>query len=224
MDRTLSTFIARHLTPERVNKFWIVYYTVGLIGFAIPYSRELFKQLIGLSILISAALVFRAHHPRNSRFIFTSLLVFSGGFFVESIGVKTGYIFGKYQYGEVLGPKILQTPLLIGINWWLLIYMVWQIVAQTKVEPVAKLLLGSILMTGYDLFLEPVAMATGMWSWESGLSSIKNYLAWFFLSLIFFGILQILKTKYHNPVATRLFVIQTVFFVLLNIINKISAL
>ena len=32
------------------------------------------------------------------------------GFVIEVIGVKTGYVFGSYSYGDSLGFKILEVP------------------------------------------------------------------------------------------------------------------
>lgn len=213
-------YIKDYLDSARVNRFWIIYYSVGVVGFAIPVTRELFKDLIGVSIFLSIVLLFYFHNNRDLRFIISSLLVFLGGFFIEALGVSTGIVFGTYQYGGVLGPKVLQTPLLIGLNWWMLIYIVWQMVQKATSDTFSQLILGATLMTGYDIFLEPVAMATGMWSWQGGVVPVQNYLAWFIISFTFFGIFKLAKSHYSNPVAERLFVVQVAFFVLLNLINQ----
>ncbi|MBK7882949.1 MAG: carotenoid biosynthesis protein [Chitinophagaceae bacterium] len=56
-------------------------------------------------------------------FLFYSFLLICVciGIAVEIIGVKTGFLFGNYSYGIVLGPKIQSVPILIGINWFIII-------------------------------------------------------------------------------------------------------
>jgi len=49
------------------------------------------------------------------------------GFLIEVIGVKTGYIFGRYYYGQSLGYHLLSVPLLIGLNWGVLLYSTIQL-------------------------------------------------------------------------------------------------
>jgi len=49
------------------------------------------------------------------------------GFGVEVLGVKTELIFGSYHYGESLGYKWLSVPLLIGVNWCMLLYCTSQL-------------------------------------------------------------------------------------------------
>ena len=48
------------------------------------------------------------------------IFAFSIGFLVEVIGVNYGIIFGNYTYGKVLGFKVLNVPLMIGVNWFFL--------------------------------------------------------------------------------------------------------
>ncbi|WP_462318509.1 carotenoid biosynthesis protein [Marinilabilia sp.] len=224
MRNQAYNFIKKHINATQINRFWIIYYSVGVVGFAIPYTRELFTNLIGLSIFMSIALLFLFHKKWNLAFIASSVFVLLGGFFIEAIGVSTGIIFGEYQYGEALGPKIMHTPLLIGLNWWMLIYVIWQMVQKVTTDTFNQLILGASLMTGYDIFLEPVAMATDMWGWQGDIVPVQNYLAWFIISFIFFATFKLSKNRYNNPVAERLIVTQIAFFVLLNLINQTAGL
>ena len=41
---------------------------------------------------------------------------------VELVGTKTGMLFGDYSYGKVLGPALQGVPLIIGINWFIMMY------------------------------------------------------------------------------------------------------
>jgi putative membrane protein len=59
---------------------------------------------------------------KNVGFIIFVASVFVIGFFSETVGVKTGLIFGEYSYGKALGFQWMQVPLLIGLNWFIIIY------------------------------------------------------------------------------------------------------
>ncbi|WP_010665257.1 carotenoid biosynthesis protein [Marinilabilia salmonicolor] len=219
MTEKLRQLTRKHLTPERINRFWLIYYTVGVIGFAQPVSRELFQNLTGLSILMSTAIMLYFHRPWNVAFIGALTFVLLGGIFIEAVGVNTGIVFGEYQYGATLGPKIAGTPLLIGINWVMLIYIVWQIVQKINIRGAGQLLIGATLLVGYDLFLEPIAMSTDMWNWAGQQVPHQNYIAWFIISLVFLSIFKMAKINYQNPVAPGLLAAQAGFFFLLNLLN-----
>jgi putative membrane protein len=224
MIKTIKKITNKHLVAERVNRFWLVYYSVGLAGFILPVTRDLFMSLTGLTIIMSTILMLWFHKPWNNRFIFASSTVFAGGILIEALGVNSGMIFGTYHYGDILGPKIMKTPILIGLNWLMLIYIVWQLVNSVQTDTFTKLTLGSTIMVGYDIFLEPVAMATNMWNWSLNTVPIQNYLAWFVVSFIFLWVFKMSNTNYNNPVASRLLAAQIVFFMLLNVVNQISGL
>lgn len=224
MSNILTSIQQKHLTPFKVNHFWFIYYAVGVAGFAIPFTQDIFKELIGFSIVLSLILMLYFHKPWNGKFIAAAILITTGGFFIEALGVNTGLIFGSYTYGNTLGPGVFGTPFLIGLNWLMLIYIVSQIMRYTMLSTFAQLILGATLMTGYDAFLEPVAMATNMWNWSGQEIPIQNYLAWFVISLVFLSFFKFFKTEYNNPVATRLLAVQMLFFVLLNIIHQTSGL
>ena len=86
---------------------------------------------------------------------------------IEIIGVNTGVLFGTYAYGPAFGPRILHTPVLIGLNWLILIYCSAAIVNHHFKQRISRLLAGSLLMVAYDLILEYVAPIMDMWSWDT---------------------------------------------------------
>ena len=60
---------------------------------------------------------FYANNDFSLSFLKTILVVFIIGYFIEVLGVRFKFIFGEYFYGETLGLKILNTPLIMGVNW-----------------------------------------------------------------------------------------------------------
>lgn len=98
---------------------WV--YGVGVAGMLLPFSRDLFIRITPLNLLFAAAFLFFGRKPAPVVWL-VGLGIFISSFLVEAIGVNTGRIFGEYSYGYALGPKLLNTPVIIGLNWFVLIY------------------------------------------------------------------------------------------------------
>lgn len=208
-------------------------YIAGLIGYLTPL-KNIFISLTAFHLTFSTFLLL-LHHPHIEDFIsskfekvsselrsfFTfGIIAFLYGFIVELIGVKTGFIFGNYEYGKTLGFKLFDIPLVIGVNWLMLAYL-----SGICTENIGKnwhFLLKSVfsacIMLALDFFIEPVAMKYDFWQWQGGEIPIKNYVGWlicgFFLQLIW-NKMPFLK---QNRYAFYLLVIQFLFFIILNLI------
>lgn len=193
----------------------IATYLAGMIGLSIPLTEPYFRALTPFSLLLSTAIVFSYHRPFSLQFLFFCLIVYLFGFFIEVAGVHSGLIFGTYYYGETLGPKLWEVPLLIGINWLLLIYSCGCMVAPLRIPLWIKAGLAASLMVLLDIFIEPVAIAFDFWHWELELVPLQNYLGWwiiaFLLELLFFY----LPINRNNPTTYFLYILQLIFFLFL---------
>jgi putative membrane protein len=207
----------KKLTERDVSKFLIIYYTVGLAGFLIPFSRPFFEALIPLSVIINLFLVLLFHKPfdRNHIVVFSVVALFT--FAVEAIGTNTGLLFGNYLYGKSLGITLFNTPLLIGANWLVLAYGATSIVRTAPSLKKWVPFSAAVLMVVFDFIMEPVAMKTGMWVWSYGEVPLLNYAMWFFVAVLVVGVFELFSIKTVRPVAARLFWAQAVFFLLLHI-------
>lgn len=207
------------------NRRWvfliiIIWYGVGVIGYLIPGLKPLFQLLTPLGLLVAAILLMVYHHPKNTKSWIAFGLVVVISFLAEVIGVNTHRLFGHYEYGVALGPKLWNTPLVIGLNWLILIYCISALTKQIR-ERWYFPLVGALVMVAFDFLMEPVAVETGMWSWQGGIIPVKNYLDWFLVSGLLFLMIRILKVEFHNQIALVLFSMQGVFFLALNIITRI---
>jgi bisanhydrobacterioruberin hydratase len=192
-------------------------FLVGAIGFTIPYTRNLFAHLTPLAILFAiAGGVFFHDGDRSLKFWIVSAFILLGGFFIEVIGVNTGVIFGEYSYGKVLGPKIFSTPVIIGFTWYLLVYASRSVVEYWDTSEWIKIIVVAIMVTGFDIVLEPVAIKLGYWSWADVQVPLQNYFAWFVISLVFSATLSLSKVKLYNEMGGPIFIILFIFFILLN--------
>lgn len=198
----------------------IIWYGVGVIGYLIPVLKPLFQLLTPLGLMVAAILLMVYHHPRNTKSWIAFGLIVVISFLAEVIGVNTHRLFGDYEYGPALGPKLWNTPLVIGLNWLILIYCISTLTKQIRDRWYFPLV-GASIMVAFDWVMEPVAVKTGMWSWHEGTIPVKNYMDWFLISGLLFLMIRILKVEFNNRVALVLFIMQGVFFLALNILTRI---
>lgn len=201
------------ISIHRFEKFIIWFYIIAFWGTIFPFSHKFFITLIPWALLFNLAIVMAFHMPEfnvRSKIVFSIIAV--GGFAVEAIGVNTGLIFGDYTYNNVLGVKVFGTPLIMGINWLLLIYCTSAITSLMRMSAVKKVFLSSVIVLAYDIIIEKVAGNLGMWHWEGGEVPLRNYAAWFIISFIFHSLIKFMKVKIWNRLAFTIFLAQVFFF------------
>jgi bisanhydrobacterioruberin hydratase len=207
---------------RKILTILLIFYMVGIIFLSIEQTKVYIERLTPYTLLMNILLILIFHRPWTVRYILVYLFIAITGFLVEAAGVHTGLIFGDYQYGHVLGIKLFDSPLMIGINWLMLIYFVHHIMEKTKWPAWLQISGGAMVMVFYDIILEPVAVRMNMWSWSGGIIPFQNYVAWFILSVTFFSLLHAFKVRQHNRIANGLFAIQAGFIFILNIIYRFT--
>ena len=95
--------------------------------------------------------------------IFT-FITFSYGLLVETIGVKTGWPFGRYQYDHTLGTQIFGVPLIVPFAWIMLTYPLF--IAARRAAAHWVFIYGGLGLMIWDLFLDPQMVDAGRWSWK----------------------------------------------------------
>lgn len=200
--------------------FFIIFYAVGILGLAVPETYPLFVRLTPLAIVLStiALIYYHPHFTPKGIAVFLSIAVM--GYFIEVYGVNTGLLFGHYTYGAGLGKKIFNTPLIIGLNWLMLIYISAAILENLKVGRVAKVLLASLIMLFYDVVVEQIAPAIDMWEFQAASVPIQNYAAWFFIAVFFHTLVKLFRIPTKNRLAGVILCCQLLFFLILFIIFK----
>ena len=99
----------------------ILFHTIGLIGILF-FNAPFFAALTPFNLLLSALLLVYTQEEKSKSFFLFVLICFIVGFFVEWLGVNYGVLFGSYEYGQVLGLKFKNIPIIIGVNWFIIIY------------------------------------------------------------------------------------------------------
>jgi putative membrane protein len=197
--------------------YLVIFYSVGIAGMIIPQTHELFKALVPFNLLLNIFILLIYHGKLDLGFAWKALVIYSAGFIVEVAGVNTGLIFGSYSYGPTLGTQVIHTPLIIGINWLMLVYGSLVITSRFVEKRYFRALIAAVLMVVYDFALEPAAIHLDMWDW-GGAVPMQNYIAWFVISFIltWFADWSGLVNR-KNKIAAPLFFVQFVFFIILDI-------
>ncbi|WP_036985361.1 carotenoid biosynthesis protein [Prolixibacter bellariivorans] len=208
----------QNVSQVTLRRILMLFYAVGLIGLIFPDSRPFFQAITPIFLLGTVILLYLFEENPTSGLYVASFLVFAIGFLVEVLGVKTGHVFGVYEYGSTLGPKLFETPLIIGILWLIQIYSVYTILEPFSFPLWLKALIGAVVLVVFDLLLEPAAVKTGMWNWSNGEVPFQNYLAWFITSIVMLDLFHLFRLKTKNHMALPLMAIQLVFFLILGIL------
>jgi len=190
--------------------FLILVYISGSIGFVV--NPTFFSPFTPYTLLLTC-FVFLIHSPlANGKFLFAFFSIAFLGFIIEVIGVKTGLIFGKYSYGDGLGFKLLNVPIIISINWAMLIFAGIRIVSSIFANKIVSLVVAALLVTLIDLLIEQVAPRLDFWQFEGGLPGLHNYLGWvgvtFFTSYFFYPTI----IKGNRNVSLIILILQIIFF------------
>ncbi|RCK77634.1 MAG: hypothetical protein IGBAC_1943 [Ignavibacteriae bacterium] len=161
------------------------------------------------------------------------ILIYIISFLIEVIGVNTGLIFGEYTYGQTLGLKISNTPVIIGLNWVLLVYLTSSIVEKYNISNLLKILIASFLMLVYNIVLEKVAPLLDLWQFSKNVVPVKNYIAWLIIAIFFHTLIKIFRIHTINRVLKALNMLKWQFsriikmfmdifsMVMLNIIGRL---
>jgi putative membrane protein len=190
----------------------ILFHLVGSVGLAIPSTKAYFLSLSSYNLLLSFLVVLIAPGLKRLRFYLFVLFVFLIGYGVEWIGVHTHYLFGIYSYGKNLGFKLSGIPLIIGINWVVLILVTHSISLKFLNHNIFTPVLAAIFMVGLDFLIEPVAIKSDYWSWFENHIPVFNYVCWFFISLIIHFIYRKIRLTEQNTVYNCIYIVLVVFF------------
>lgn len=202
-----------------VGLYLIIIYTVGVVGLTLPLHQD-FVLLTPLNLLVSILIMLWFHDTWNMRSIAVLLFSFVFGFLAEAYGTNYGVLFGNYNYGNVLGTKLWNTPLAAGMLWLIVTYGAGVLLNQLfpKWHFLMKTTIGALLLVLLDTFIEPVAIKLNFWQWQGGAIPLQNYIGWGIVGTIQLAIFHYFMPTQKNNIGILLFVVQYLFFIILNII------
>lgn len=150
-----------------------------------PWAASVFLLLAGVIVVVTSA-------KRDLPGLVAAATL---GFIAEILGVHYGFIFSPYNYTSVLQPQLLGVPLVMLSAWLVLVAYVRQMLDGLKLSIWLEAVLAAAWMTAIDLVIDPLAAnQLGYWRWvKSGAYygiPLHNFIGWFAVSLIIFGIVR----------------------------------
>ncbi|RZP10300.1 MAG: carotenoid biosynthesis protein [Flavobacteriales bacterium] len=200
-----------------IGIIWL-FHLSGLVGL-LYIDKNLFASLTPLNLFISSTLLFVNQKSLKKKEVIIVFLIFSIGMIAEILGVNYGLIFGKYDYGDNLGLKLLGVPLLIGLNWVVLTFICGSISNHFIKNKYLSIVVGIIFMLIIDITLEPIAPTLDYWEFSGSIAPIQNYIGWAFTSLLTLYIYQFYYSSKEFTFSINLFLAQFLFFVGFNFLG-----
>ena len=167
----------RHYNPRRRQRRGIsdrlrlfLYLTLGValllqVSYPLLDGEALRVVTIATVYWGAAAMALHALLAFGGRYALTYLAIsLSFGFFIELIGVETGWPFGVYEYDPSLGPQLISVPLVVPFAWAMIAHPV--LCVARRVTKNWIFLYGGFGMMAYDLFLDPQMVSGGRWTWD----------------------------------------------------------
>jgi putative membrane protein len=211
------------ITPRTAIVIIILFHFVGLVGLIVPATQPLFLQIVPWHLLLMLLVIVLAHKNFDNKFAAFTALIFITGIVLEWIGVHKQWLFGNYAYGNTLGLKIVNVPLTIGINWFLLIYAAGVTMQRSRLKSMGpRVIVGALLLVLLDLLIEPVAIRFDYWHWADNIIPFKNYYCWFLVSAVMLFVFEKFGFKKQSIAAPVLLATEFVFFGVLNIVGLLS--
>ena len=162
MPMSMRQFIPRKSVRQSTSPFLtlLIFSFLGLtilMQIAYPLVDGSVLDFITVASVYTAATSMFLHGfaVYGARYSFTLLVIaVLFGFWIEQLGVTTGWPFGDYVYSDTLGPKVLDVPLVVPFAWLMIAHPC--LVAARRIAKSWVFLYGASLMCAWDLFLDPL--------------------------------------------------------------------
>jgi uncharacterized membrane protein len=207
------------ITARRIYFLWGMLLVYALARFCQLYADRLPMLLIVVLHVIPPALFALAHgsalYRRQGIAVFAAFCLGFGAL-AESVGLRTGFPFGRYYFTSVMGPKIFQLPVLLALAYLGIGYVAWILAllilgcVDKPVHGTRALtlpLLASLIMVAWDLSMDPNwSTLHHAWIWQDGGSyfgvPISNFFGWFLTVYLYYQAFTLYSRS--KPILTHL--------------------
>jgi putative membrane protein len=121
-----------------------------------------------------------------------------GGLLAEAVGLRTGWPFGDYEYGN-LAPTVFGIPWVIPLAWSMMAYPALLAARRLCRGSLATPLVGALGLAAWDLFLDPMMTAEGYWHFTDPAATtlpnlpgvpLANFAGWYLVAFVMMLILD----------------------------------
>jgi putative membrane protein len=178
----------------------VVALSLILASYALARTLELLStppriDVVALDVLsaLAFALVDGAQHYRlRGILVFAAICTLIGNT-LENLSIATGFPFGRYEFHDLMAPKLFKVPILLGLAYIGMAYVSWSLARLIVGNLTAKIngaytivlpLVASFIMVAWDLAQDPVwGTILHAWKWHDGGPwfgvPISNYFGWY---------------------------------------------
>lgn len=124
--------------------------------------------------------------------VFLAMCLVIGNLF-ENLGVLTGFPYGRYHFTAVMGPKLFQVPILLGLAYIGMGYLSWTLGLVLTGDRDFRLrgsrlvtlpLIAAFVMVAWDLSMDPFwSNLAHSWTWHDGGAyfgvPVGNFFGWY---------------------------------------------
>ncbi len=205
------------------KKYLIIYailFIAAIVGHSIPSVLPYMLKLTPFFLLaINGLALFSIREEKNLRLLGWCILFFTVSILFEILGVKTGFVFGQYIYGNTLGFKLFGVPLITALNWTLVIAGIANIFEERNMGSLEMFMIAvGVCAVFFDSILEPVAVKCGYRLWLDSIIPMHNYYSRFIISALGAMLIKLLKVKFNSGLLWKYIAMQTIYFICLRII------
>ena len=131
-------------------------------------------------------------------------------FVIEVLGVATSFPFGTYEYdAQRLGLSVAGVPLLIPFAWFMMLYPSWLISRDLFKSKYLAIPTGALLMSTWDLYLDPQMVNEGYWVWfidgtATKVIPLTNFFGWFLSTAVIFALLSVVLKPSRSLVSNAM--------------------
>ncbi len=188
-----------------LSGFFVVYFTQN--PEALPFPFWIFQAISQMtSVVLAIPLIYGlAKWVEWKRDWWKIGLIAVYPLLIEAFAIVTGWPYSYFVYGEVLGNiKVFGlVPWTVSLSWVPIFFLSFVLVERSRWNAIwIKSLLGAVLMTTFDLVLDPGATTLGFWIWKIdgwyyGVP-LMNFFGWLVTSLLAFAGFYLLFPQYKK--------------------------
>lgn len=175
-----------------------------LLQLIYPLVDGEFLRLLTINVVYwgAGAMLLHALLAYGTRYAITYLFfTFFFALTIEHIGVMTQWPFGNYSYSGDLGLKIFEVPLVVPFAWIMMAHPV--LTAARRIAGHWVFLYGGFALAAWDLFLDPMMVAEGRWTWVVTGAHVpfqpeiplSNTFGWLLSGMFLIGVLHLITPR-----------------------------
>lgn len=211
-------------TNSRLLWALAILYAAARVSQAYPNNVPM-VAIVALHVI--PPLLFAVIHGAH-RYGARGILVFIGlclviGNLLENLSILTGFPFGHYHFTGVMGPKLFQVPILLGLAYIGIGYLSWTVGLLIVGGPLAGLrvlttpLIAAVVMVAWDLSMDPIwSNFVHGWVWHGGGSyfgvPLSNFLGWYLTVYLIYQSFSLYVSKHLDETTQDHWRLPVIFY------------